>query len=590
MRRLLIWSIWVLVPMSAAAQAVPPGLPVPAVMPAPRPIEPIGPIPPDPALRPMVVPAPAPAPMPAPFSTPIPAPMPVIAPGPIPLPALDIESVISAAIAGVQIDPESLREQVEQARQAVEGVQVDSAAIQARIERARDAVERTREEMARQGGSLRSDLDQQREIAMRAREDALRAAEQARAAAGNQSALGDLQARMASEFSRLDQGAVIRARSGEDTGQYNAGLDALQQRQYDRAIMAFDRVIAQKTPRTDGALYWKAFAQFRLAHTEDALASIAQLRREYPQSRYQADARVLEADIRKSAGQPVNLDAAGADEDIKLLAISGIARSDPDRAIPLLQNVLTASNSLAIKRRALYVLALSDDGRAHQILLQYAKGGGNPDLQAEAIRYLSSRQDNKTSSAELKDIYASTQDTAVRRAIIDAYRSANDKASLIAIASSRSDPPELRGSAITSLARLASPQEIWTIYEQEPDAAVRSQIVSVLASMGALDQLSQAARTDKDADVRRRAVFSLASRHDEKTAPMLVEIYSATSDADLRKTVIDALASQGSADALVSIARKESSVDLKREIVRRLSDMAQKNKAASDYLMEMLNK
>ena len=34
----------------------------------------------------------------------------------------------------------------------------------------------------------------------------------------------------------------------------------------------FDRVVAQKSARADGALYWKAFAQARLVRVEDALA------------------------------------------------------------------------------------------------------------------------------------------------------------------------------------------------------------------------------------------------------------------------------------------------------------------------------
>ena len=80
--------------------------------------------------------------------------------------------------------------------------------------------------------------------------------------------------------------------------------------------------ITQKAERADAALYWKAFAQFKLARTDDALATITQLRHDYAQSRYLTDAKVLEADARKAAGQPVNPSAAD-DEEIKLLMAQG---------------------------------------------------------------------------------------------------------------------------------------------------------------------------------------------------------------------------------------------------------------------------
>ena len=41
-------------------------------------------------------------------------------------------------------------------------------------------------------------------------------------------------------------------------------------------------------------------------------------------------------------------------------------------------------------------------------------------------------------------------------------------------------------------------------------------------------------------------------------------------------------------DALVALARKETTLPLKTEIVRRLSDLAPKSKVAADYLMEII--
>ena len=78
---------------------------------------------------------------------------------------------------------------------------------------------------------------------------------------------------------------------------------------------------------------------------------------------------------------------------------------------------------------------MNNQPRAHQILLNYAKGGGNPDLQLEAIRYLAANSDKQTTAAELMQIYQATQDTDVRLAVIGALRSSGNGASLISIAS-----------------------------------------------------------------------------------------------------------------------------------------------------------
>jgi hypothetical protein len=214
---------------------------------------------------------------------------------------------------------------------------------------------------------------------------------------------------------------------------YGSGLTALQQRQYERAITQFDRVVAADDERSDGARYWKAFAEHRLGRGADALVTLGTLRTSHPQSRYLPDAKILEAEIRRTSGQPLSLEDLSASDELKLLALNGLARTEPARAIPMIGDVLTAANSLAVKRRAIYVLALTEDEQAHRMLVTYASGG-NPDLQSEAIRYLATRRDGRTTQADLRRIYESSADRVVRRAIIDAYRAAGDAEALVTMA------------------------------------------------------------------------------------------------------------------------------------------------------------
>jgi HEAT repeat protein len=387
---------------------------------------------------------------------------------------------------------------------------------------------------------------------------------------------------------------AIRGRSG---GDYNSALSDLERRQYDRAISRFDAVIAQKSTRADGAFYWKAYAQYKLGSTENALATIAELRRSYPQSRYLADARVLEADVRKTSGK-----AAGSSDDddqIKLLAISSMQNSNPQGAVQLLDSVLKATNSLQVKKRAIFVLAQNDDPAAHQILLSYAKGNGNPDLQIEAIRYLTARTPRNGSgstpaarqatAAELQDIYNATQDVDVRRAVLQALVSAGDKAGLLKIASSNGDV-EIKRMAISQLggSNLITATELMQLYQKEENKELKQSMIGAFGEMGAADQLIQIAKTEKDPAVRQQAIRRLGDAKNERATQALVEFYGSEQDVDTKKAVISALGNQNNADPLIALARKETNSELKLQLVRRIADMASRNKAAMDFLMEQI--
>jgi hypothetical protein len=70
------------------------------------------------------------------------------------------------------------------------------------------------------------------------------------------------------------------------------------------------------------------------------------------------------------------------------------------------------------------------------------------------------------------------------------------------------------------------------------------------------------------------------------TSEALTGIYASDASIEVKKAVINALFLQSNATGLVTLARAEKNVDLKKEIVSKLSVM--KSKEATDYLMELL--
>src|SRR6266581_4113283 len=86
---------------------------------------------------------------------------------------------------------------------------------------------------------------------------------------------------------------------------YEDGREALDEDRYDQAQAKFKQLADLNGPQTDAALYWKAYAENKLGKRDVALATIADLKKRFPQSRWQKDANVLELEVKQSSGQSV---------------------------------------------------------------------------------------------------------------------------------------------------------------------------------------------------------------------------------------------------------------------------------------------
>jgi tetratricopeptide (TPR) repeat protein len=363
---------------------------------------------------------------------------------------------------------------------------------------------------------------------------------------------------------------------------YDSGTRDLDEHKYEDAVRQFDGVINSKSARADGALYWKAYALNRLGRRDDALAALAVLRREYPNSHWLNDAQALEAEAKQGSGQAVS-PAQESNEELKLMAINSLMNADPDRAMPLLEGILKGNSAPKVKDRALFVLTQNQSPRAKQILAQYAKGAGNPDLQVRAIRYMGM---SGTSDArqQLMNIYSGSTDAAVKRQVIQSLMISNGKDSLLALAKSEKDE-ELRAEAIQQLGVMRAIDPLGQLYASETSAENKIQIVRSLFIAGASDKLLEIIRTEKDPRVRGEAIRNLAMTH--STSPeALATLYASETDPKTKKEIVNGLMVRGDAKLLVDLTRKETDPAMKRFMVERLSMMH--GKEATDYMMELL--
>ena len=367
------------------------------------------------------------------------------------------------------------------------------------------------------------------------------------------------------------------------SGEYDSGTRLLDEHKYDEAIKRFDRVIAGKSDRTDGALYWKAYALNRIGRRDEAIAALGVLRRDYPNSHWLNDAQALEVEVKQNAGQPVS-PADESNEDIKLMAINSLMNADPERAIPLLEGLLKSNATPRVKDRAMFVLTQNRSARAQQILADYAKGAGNPDLQVRAIRYIG-MSGTPEAQQQLANVYAASNDVAVKREIIRSLMVSRGRDVLFNLAKSEKDP-SLRAEAIRQLGVMKATDQLAQLYASEASAENKTEIIRALMVAGASDKLLDLAKNEKDPAVRGEAIRNLAFTH-STTPETLTGLYTSDMDVKTKHQLIDALHARGDAKSMVDLARKESDPSMKKYIVERLSTM-RGSKEATDYMMELL--
>ena len=364
---------------------------------------------------------------------------------------------------------------------------------------------------------------------------------------------------------------------------YEQGQSAIERAQWQQAIERFTVLVDSKAPRADAALYWRAYSLDKLNRQPEALTSVAELLKGYPASRWVADARALEIQVRQRAGQPVSPEVQ-ADEELKLFAIQGLQHQDPEQAIPMLEKLLQGTSSPRMKERVLFVLAQSNAARARQVMTTVARGGSNPDLQMKAIQYIG-MQGSQPNRQLLGEIYTSSTDVDVKRQILRAYMMAGDRERVLAAATSEKSP-QLRAEAMRQLGMMGAGDEVWQLYQKETDAQVRGQIIQGLFMAGDSTHLLEVANNDTSPDLRRRAIQHLGMMGRERTGDAILNIYNRQTDVGVKEAVIDALFIQQNAETLVALARKETDRDLKRRIVAKLALMP--SPVARDYMLELL--
>ena len=236
--------------------------------------------------------------------------------------------------------------------------------------------------------------------------------------------------------------ASPRAAAAESSDEAFAnGTRAMNEQRWHDAMSAFNLVIASKgSKRIDAALYWKAYCLMKMSRTAEASASCDVLRTRFPASSWNQDCGALAVASGSSAAagslgseRGIGKPKTGSDDDLKLLALNSLAQQDPARAIPIVRKILTGDQSEEFKKHALFSLTQSRSPEATSLLQDAVNGKLGTAVQIDAIRS-AGLFEGKRANDSLAAVYNSTQDVAIKQAVVTAFFLSNDAPRLVELA------------------------------------------------------------------------------------------------------------------------------------------------------------
>jgi hypothetical protein len=174
----------------------------------------------------------------------------------------------------------------------------------------------------------------------------------------------------------------------------------------------------------------------------------------------------------------------------------------------------------------------------------------------------------------------------MRKSILQAFMVSGDETHLLAVARDPSASEELRKSAIRLLGAQNATDALWTLYGEESSEEIQKSILHGLFVGGDVERISGVARDTSASEELRKAAIHNLGISGPRSRPMLMGIYENDPSEELRSQVLHALFLQSAASELVTLARNETNLELKKQAVHWLSLM--NTPESKEFMMELL--
>jgi HEAT repeat protein len=364
---------------------------------------------------------------------------------------------------------------------------------------------------------------------------------------------------------------------------YDEGQKALREQNWMEAAGQFEQAIKDDKEQADAALYWRAYAFYKAGRSKEAERDLRRLERKYPQSNWVKEAqslRVEHQDPEKSIAQVTGSESA-MDEELRLFALAQLMDRAPERALPLVLDLVHNSESEKVRQDAIFVLAVSDAPEARQALTDMARDSNDPETQLNAIHLLGTMD----ATAELQSLYISLQDRDTKIAVIEALSIAGESTMLKQVLANETDS-ELRRAAIRGIAmedNSESASLLESIYDSSDSVEEKSAILESLVMMDEASGLAvKILRTETNPELQRQAIHVLGIMD---ATGELGELYGTMTDRDSRIAILEAMSISDDTDGLFSILQVEQDPVLRSDAIRFLGING--GDEAADYLLKL---
>ena len=395
--------------------------------------------------------------------------------------------------------------------------------------------------------------------------------------------------------------------SNNADGAYNAfvlGRTQLDEGKYEQAVRTFSSFIdAYPTHReVDAAYYWLAYSYEKQGRDGDADAALARLLERFPSSRWASDANKLKYKV-KAKIDPQGVPAPGlsADDELAIIALQALCQNDSPRCPEFIAETLRSPRSLRVKEAAVTLLGRHGGAAAVPTLIQMARNEADARLRMRAITALGRTGDERALDVlrelALSPTYA---DQSPADSAIHALREHESPRAVSVLGDVIVNGKNLqaRQHAVSLLSqRPGEPavDELFRIYDAVPDIQIRKYVVAGLGnrrSPRAAARLAEIARTSTDLELRKTAVRAIPNRGEESDLGVLLTLYDAERDNELKNYLLDSIGrykSQRAYQRLMQIVRDQNeSLDRRKRAMCILS--RSKDPEVMKFLEGMLNR
>lgn len=284
--------------------------------------------------------------------------------------------------------------------------------------------------------------------------------------------------------------------------------------------------------------------------------------------------------------------------EVQLAALNGLVHMNPDRALPVLRQIMERRDECApvLRRRAIFLIADMESPESVDLLLEAARTDPDVEVRRQAVFWLSEVDDPRAIRA-LEQVLRQADDEQIRERAVFALSQHDDPRArqlLRNVAQDRSMSTELRGRALFWLGTEGGDDDLdflKDMFGRVGDAELQEKVLMAVAQAERRQDvdwlLSIAGDEQVQRDLRAKAVFWAA----EAGAPAaaLGSLYDRVQDRELKEKVLFGLSESEQPEAidrLIRIARTERDPELRKRAVFWLANS--NDPRAEDVLMELL--